>query len=110
MAVAEEVDPPGADAIQVAASFGVVEPGALGTRDGDGGRGLVPLHLGAGVPHSRKAAGGKRLSHRAIVTPQRSSQLLRGHVVAQLDLAVGIVHEDQLGPVLGHVGLMHLGK
>lgn len=37
MAVAEEVDPPGADAIQVAASFGVVEPGALGTRDGDGG-------------------------------------------------------------------------
>ena len=62
------------------------------------------------MPHSRKAAGGKRLSHRAIVTPQRSSQLLRGHVVAQLDLAVGIVHEDQLGPVLGHVGLMHLGK
>gem|GEM_PF-33872 len=36
--------------------------------------------------------------------------LTEENVVAQLDLAVGIVHEDQLGPVLGHVGLMHLGK
>ncbi|MNV28823.1 hypothetical protein D3C71_1200260 [compost metagenome] len=57
VAVAEQVDPPGADAVQVALPIGAVEPRALGARNGHGRLGFVPLHLGAGVPDAGEAAG-----------------------------------------------------
>jgi len=59
VAVAEQVDPPGADGVQVAAACGVIQPRPLRTRDGQQGLGLVPLHGGAGVPDGREAAGGE---------------------------------------------------
>jgi hypothetical protein len=56
MAVAEQVDPPGADAVQVAPAFKVVQPHAFGARDGHGRLRLVQLHLRARVPHMAQAA------------------------------------------------------
>ena len=55
--VAEEIDPPGADAVEVAAALHVVKPGAFATLDRHQRKLLVVLHLGAGVPDGSKGAG-----------------------------------------------------
>ena len=55
--VAEEIDPPGADAVEVAAAIHVVEPGAFATLDRHQRKLLVVLHLGAGVPDGSEGAG-----------------------------------------------------
>ena len=59
VAVPEQIDPPGADAVQVAAAIGVVQPGAAGAVNGQRWRGFVPLHGGARVPDGSDAAGSK---------------------------------------------------
>ena len=59
--VAEQVDPPRADAVEVAAAVEVVQPGALTTGYGNQRQGTrvaagVLLHLGARVPDGAQAA------------------------------------------------------
>ena len=57
VAVAEEVDPPRADAIQIAPAVKVVQPGALTTRNRDQRQVVfVLLHLRARMPDSGEAA------------------------------------------------------
>ena len=53
--VAKQVDPPGADAVQVAAPLMVEQPGAFAVADGDQGYLFVVLHLGARVPDAGQA-------------------------------------------------------
>jgi hypothetical protein len=55
--VAKQVDPPGADGIEIAVAIAVIEPGARTTSDGDERQALVVFHLGAGVPYGTQAAG-----------------------------------------------------
>jgi len=62
--VAEQVDPPGADAVEDAPPLGVMQPDALGAHHrhqrqagAAAGLALVQLHLGAGMPHRAQAAG-----------------------------------------------------
>jgi hypothetical protein len=55
--VAEQVDPPRADAVEVAPAVHVDEPRAFAPGDGDEGQLLVVLHLGARVPHGGEGAG-----------------------------------------------------
>src|SRR5690606_5316536 len=50
VAVTEEVDPPGADRIDVAVALKVVQPNPFAPFDGDHRKGFMVLHLGAGVP------------------------------------------------------------
>ncbi len=52
--VAEDVDPPGADRIQIAVAIEIVQPYAFAPLDRDYGHVLVVLHLGAGVPEYRQ--------------------------------------------------------
>ena len=61
--VAEQVDPPGADAVEDAPPLGVMQPDALGAHHRHqrqagpaAGLALVQLHLGAGMPHRAQAA------------------------------------------------------
>ena len=54
--VAEQVDPPGTDAIQVAFAVHVVQPDAFAALDGHQRQGLVAFHLRAGVPYGMQAA------------------------------------------------------
>ena len=63
VAVAEKVDPPGADAVEVAVAVGVVKPEAVAAhhrhqwqRRGSLGRFGMVFHLGAGVPDCTQAA------------------------------------------------------
>jgi hypothetical protein len=58
--VAEQVAPPGADAVQVSVAVGVDQPRAVAAHDRDQ-RQLrsVLAHLGARMPHVRKVARGK---------------------------------------------------
>ena len=55
--MAEQVDPPGADCVQIAVVRAIVEPRALASCDRDQRQTLVVLHLGAGVPDGTQAAG-----------------------------------------------------
>ena len=55
--VAEQIDPPGADAVEVAPAVHVDEPRALAPGDRDEGQLLVVLHLGARVPDGGEGAG-----------------------------------------------------
>ena len=48
--MAKEVDPPGADGIEITRSFKVLEPHPKGPSDGNRRPLFVVLHLGAGVP------------------------------------------------------------
>ena len=54
--VTKEVGPPRADAVQVGAVLGVIEPHPLALDDGQGRHVLVVLHLGARVPNAQEAA------------------------------------------------------
>ncbi len=55
--VAEQIDPPGADRIQVALAGEILQPGSLTAADRDQGQVLlVILHLRAGVPDVREVA------------------------------------------------------
>ena len=56
MAVPEQVDPPGADRVQDAAAFEIVEPDAFGAADRHQRQRLVMLHLGARMPDRAPAA------------------------------------------------------
>jgi hypothetical protein len=55
--VTEQVDPPGADRVQIAVVCAVVEPRALAARNRDERQAFMVLHLGAGVPDGTQAAG-----------------------------------------------------
>ena len=55
--VAEQVDPPGADAVEVAPALEVFEPYALAARDRHERQLLVILHLRAGMPDDCEIAG-----------------------------------------------------
>ena len=52
IAVAEQVDPPRADGVQVALAFEVFKPHALATADRDNGEPFMVLHLCARMPHN----------------------------------------------------------
>jgi hypothetical protein len=54
--MAEQVHPPRADGVEVAAAFMVVQPCALAPADGDQRDGFVVLHLGARMPYAAQAA------------------------------------------------------
>ena len=56
VAVAEQVDPPRADGIEIALALEIVQPHALAARDRHQRQGFVLLHLGAGVPDRVQAA------------------------------------------------------
>ena len=56
LGMAEQVDPPGTDGVEIAPAVAVVEPAALRTRDGDDRQRLVLLHLRAGMPYRGAAA------------------------------------------------------
>ena len=58
--MAEEIHPPGADGIEIAPAFEVLEPHALATPDRDHRQLLVILHLRARMPHVREIAGDER--------------------------------------------------
>ena len=55
-AVPEEIDPPGADAVEVALAGEVLEPHARACAQRDHRHGLVVLHLRARMPHVREIA------------------------------------------------------
>ena len=50
MAVAEEIDPPRADGVEIAPAVEVLKPDAAPASNRDHGEAFVILHLGAGVP------------------------------------------------------------
>jgi hypothetical protein len=52
--MAEQIDPPRADAIDIAPAREVLEPNALATANRDHRERFVILHLRAGVPHVRQ--------------------------------------------------------
>ena len=54
--VAEYVDPPGTDGIEVALAFEVFQPYAFTALDGHQRQLLVVFHLGAGMPQHREVA------------------------------------------------------
>lgn len=54
--MAEQIDPPGTDSIQVALAIEVGQPYAFGAGNGHDGQGLMALHLGARVPDGIEAA------------------------------------------------------
>ncbi|MNT43741.1 hypothetical protein D3C72_1802280 [compost metagenome] len=54
--MAEQVHPPGADGVQVASAFVVIQPGAAAMADGDERYSLVVLHLRARMPHAAQTA------------------------------------------------------
>ncbi|MNC84557.1 hypothetical protein D3C83_01130 [compost metagenome] len=56
MAVAEQVDPPRADGVEVATAVEIVEPAAFAASHRNERQPLVVLHLGAGVPDRGQAA------------------------------------------------------
>jgi hypothetical protein len=56
VAMAEEVNPPRADGVEIALTLVVVEPDTLRTCDGQRRQRLVLLHLRARVPHGAQAA------------------------------------------------------
>jgi len=55
--VTEQVDPPGADGIEIAKAVAVIEPGAGAAGDGDERHALMVFHLGTGMPDCAEAAG-----------------------------------------------------
>jgi hypothetical protein len=55
--VAEEIDPPRTDRIEIAVALRIVEPRALAARDRHERHALVMFHLGARMPHGRERAG-----------------------------------------------------
>jgi hypothetical protein len=57
VSVTKQVDPPGADGIEIAMTVAVIEPGAGAAGDGDERQALVMFHLGAGMPDGAQAAG-----------------------------------------------------
>ena len=59
VAVAKQVDPPGADAVQVTLAVHAMQPHAFGPGNRNRRLRLVQLHLRAGVPHRFQAAGGQ---------------------------------------------------
>ena len=61
VAVAEQVDPPGADRVEVAPAVGVDQPRPFGARDREQRLGFEPLHLRAGMPDRAAAALGQRV-------------------------------------------------
>ena len=54
--VPEEIDPPRAHRVEIAATVEIVEPRAVAARDGDERQRLVLLHLRARMPDGAKAA------------------------------------------------------
>ncbi|MNQ94036.1 hypothetical protein D3C85_1095350 [compost metagenome] len=52
----EHIDPPGADGIEVALAFKILQPDAFAALDRDQRQLLMVFHLGAGVPQDRKVA------------------------------------------------------
>jgi hypothetical protein len=55
--VAKQVDPPGADAIQIALAVCIVKPHPFTPLNGDEWKRLVLLHLRAWMPYGMQAAG-----------------------------------------------------
>lgn len=54
--MAKQIDPPGADPVQIALAVEVAEPDAVRADNGDDGQSLMTFHLGAGVPDGVEAA------------------------------------------------------
>ena len=54
--VAEQINPPGTYAIQIAPPIKIVQPYTIAALNGDQRQLFVRLHLRAGVPHGFKAA------------------------------------------------------
>ena len=55
--VSEQIDPPGADRVQVAPAFEVVQPWSAAMRYGHHRQPFVQLHLGARMPDRAQCAG-----------------------------------------------------
>ena len=58
--MAEQVDPPGADAVEIAPALEILQPDAFAARDRNERQPLVVLHLRAGMPDDGQVAGGNR--------------------------------------------------
>ncbi len=56
VAMAEEIDPPRAHGVEVAAALEIVKPATAGARDGHEGQRFMLLHLGARMPYGGAAA------------------------------------------------------
>src|SRR5579859_3757270 len=68
--MAEQVHPPGADGVQIAAPIEVLQPYPLAAADGHRRQGLVVLHLRAGVPQDREVA-----AYEGVVTAHAGSDV-----------------------------------
>ena len=56
VAVAEQVDPPGADRVEITVPVGIDQPRAFAAKHRQRRKRFVNLHLGARVPHGREGA------------------------------------------------------
>ena len=54
--VHEQVDPPGADGVEIAIAVKIMEPHALPVPNGNQRQALMAFHLRAGMPHRSQAA------------------------------------------------------
>ena len=78
----EKIDPPGADRVEVAVAFEVIQPHSIAARDRYQWHLLMVLHLGAGMPHGAQAAGEQILVGRKLRIHRNAEQ-----EVARLDIA-----------------------
>jgi hypothetical protein len=91
----EQVDPPRAGGVEVAAAFGVDEPHALAARDGQRRRRVEADALGAGVPHMAPAAllqgdvGGREIRGESSRRKHPCSPFFRGKARDRIDALAG---------------------
>ena len=80
--VAEYVDPPGTDGVEVALAFEVFQPYAFTAFDGHQRQLLVVFHLGAGMPQHREVALHPLVVRPSVISSKRSAACA-GETIAQ---------------------------
>ncbi|CDF93468.1 hypothetical protein BN844_4270 [Pseudomonas sp. SHC52] len=75
--MAEHVDPPGADGVEVALAFEVFQPHAFTALDRDQRQLFVIFHLGAGMPQHREVALHPLVIQAHLQSPRGSSRRAR---------------------------------
>ena len=79
--MAKQIDPPGADGIDVTVSIEILDPHTVARPDGNRWQVLVILHLGAGVPEHLQIPsdqGGVAHQHKIQDTPECVQAITRG--------------------------------
>jgi hypothetical protein len=82
--VAEHVDPPGTDCVEVALAFEVFEPDAFAALDRDQRQLFVVFHLGAGMPQHREIALHPLVIQAHLQSPRGGSRQARANNRASL--------------------------